>query len=532
MAGNTHEKQLIDLKDTISRLNKTIESLQKSIDAGQERERVLQEQIDYLTKKLFGTSREKRGTDGQIGLFDEAEQEADPSAPEPPPVEVRSHTRKPKKTSADKFSALPVKDVVMEIPEELLVCPNCGSELELIGKEFIRQEVQFIPAQMRLVRYYSPTYACRDCCSGGSDRGYFLKADVPAPLMKHSPASPSSVAWAMYQKYANAMPLYRQEKDWRQYGAEITRATLANWIIYCAEHYLKPLHEYFRRELLKRKFLMADETRVQVLKEPGRSTETDSFMWLFRSGEDGLPPILLYHYTETRARYNAEEFLRGFSGYLETDGYQGYENLPGVRRCCCYAHVRRYFYDAIPKGKADDMSHPAVQGVSYCDKLFHYERVSREKGHSSEERHAFRLEKEKPVVDAFFRWLDEQKPVKNSRLDKAVTYAKNRKPYLTTYLEDGRCSLSNNLSENAIRPFTVGRKNWLFSDTPKGAEASAVCYTMVEMAKTHGLNIFQYLNYLLVNRPTEETPDRVLEKLVPWNPDVRKACCGSQNSSQ
>ena len=193
--------------------------------------------------------------------------------------------------------------------------------------------------------------------------------------MKHSPASPSSVAYVIYQKYANAMPLYRQEQDWKtQFGVELSRGTMANWIIYCAEHYLKPLYEYFHRELLKRKFLMADETRVQVLKEPGREAQTDSFMWLFRTGEDEGPPIILYGYRQTRAKYNAEDFLKGFEGYLETDGYQGYDNLPGIKRCCCWAHVRRYFFDAIPKGKEGDFSHPAVQGVEYCDKLFFYER--------------------------------------------------------------------------------------------------------------------------------------------------------------
>ena len=148
------------------------------------------------------------------------------------------------------------------------------------------------------------------------------------------------------------MPLYRQEKDWLAlHGATITRATLGKWIIYSAEHYLKPLYEYFRRELLKRKFLMADETRVQVLKEPERDPETTSFMWLFRTGEDEGPPIIIYRYTQTRAKYNAEDFLKGFEGYLETDGYQGYNNLPGVSRCCCWAHVRRGFIDSIPREK-------------------------------------------------------------------------------------------------------------------------------------------------------------------------------------
>lgn len=270
---------------------------------------------------------------------------------------------------------------------------------------------------------------------------------------------------------------------------------------------------------------MADETRIQVLKEPDRNPERDSFMWLFRSGEDGLPPIILYHYTETRAKYNAVSFLDGFTdGYLETDGYQGYNNLPGIRRCSCWAHTRRYFIEAVPKGKEYDYSNPAVQGVQFCSKLFEYERISQGKKHSYGQRKSYRLEKEKPVLDSFWAWLEQQKPAKGTRFEKAVNYAKNRKDTLMTYLEDGHCSFSNNLSENAIRPFTVGRKNWLFSATPKGAESSALVYTMVEMAKANDLNVYKYLTYLLKHRPSEMMSDEQFETLVPWSEEVKSSC--------
>ena len=198
-------------------------------------------------------------------------------------------------------------------------------------------------------------------------------------MIPESYASESVVAWAMHQKYQNGLPLKRQEEDWKQLGVPLSRATLANWIIYCAENYLRHVYDYFHRQLLKRKYLMADETRVQVLNEPERNPETDSWMWLFRSGEDGLPPILLYHYTETEGKVPCSIFPTGFGGYLETDGYQGYNNLPDIKRCSCWAHVRRYFTDAIPKGKEYDYSLPAVQGVQFCSKLFDYERYSKAK---------------------------------------------------------------------------------------------------------------------------------------------------------
>ena len=266
--------------------------------------------------------------------------------------------------------------------------------------------------------------------------------------------------------------------------------------------------------------------RSKLLRGHGITREPSEFVLSEEAfGEDGLPPIVLYHYTETRARYNAVDFLDGFSdGYLETDGYQGYNNLPGIRRCSCWAHTRRYFIDAVPKGKQYDYSNPAVQGVQFCSKLFEYERRSQNKKHTFEQRKAYRLEKEKPILDAFWSWLDEQKPRKGSRFETAVKYAQNRKDTLMTYLEDGHCSFSNNLSENVIRPFTVGRKNWLFSATPKGATASALVYTMVEMAKTNELNIYKYLTYLLEHRPSEDMSDEQLEALTPWSKEVQNVC--------
>ena len=392
-------------------------------------------------------------------------------------------------------------------------------------KRALRAEKMFRMNQKELMRYYDMNLAQTKFLSGlGIMMIIFgllivgVKSQVPAALVGKGPASASTVAWTMYQKYANGLPLYRQEKDWKQYGAQISRTTLANWIIYCSQNYFQPMYDYFHRELLKRNFAMADETRGQVLKEEGRRAQTQSFMWLFRSGEDGLPEIILYGYSPTRSGSHAREFLEGYSGYLETDGYQGYNNLPGIRRCSCWAHIRRYFIDAVPKGRQYDYSQPAVQGVQYCNRLFAIE-DSINKKHSGdyEKRKQLRLEKEKPVLEAFWSWLDQQKPVRNTRMDKAVNYVLNRRDTAETYLEDGHCSFTNNLSENAIRPFAVGRKNWLFSSSVDGANASAVVYTMVEMAKAHGLNIYGYLKFLLEHRPSKDMTDEQLAELAPWS---------------
>ena len=296
---------------------------------------------------------------------------------------------------------------------------------------------------------------------------------------------------------------------------------MANWVIRNTLDYFTPMYDYFHRKLLKREFAMADETPLQVLHESGRRAQTKSYMWLFRSGEDGGFPIILYKYSETRAGNNAVEFLEGFKGYLMCDGYSGYNKVPDAKRTACWAHIRRYLTDAIPKGKQLDYTQPSVQGMMYINQLFHLEDVIKAKYSSFDAIKKARLEKEKPIVEGFLSWLDKQNPVRGSRMDKAVTYIQNRRSYLMTYLEDGHCSFSNNLSENAIRPFTVGRKNWLFCDTPNGAQASAIVYTMVEMAKANGVNVYHYLTYLLEKLPNDRMSDEELDRLAPWNEEVK-----------
>lgn len=539
MAKSAKDSQIMELKDTINQLNAAINSqnelilsLRSTVDECNSTIAGLREQTEYLAGKLFGTSSEKsKNIEGQLNLFDEAELETQlsPDTTELETVIVKEHTRQAKRASDEIFKGVPSRDEILPLSEEQKHCADCSTEMEVIGKGFIRREFRFTPAKGEVVNICRETAKCPGCstASAMAQNIQFVKANVPEALIPHSYASASAVAWVMCQKYANAMPLYRQEQDWKQMGVILSRATLANWIIYCSGNYFGPLYDYFHRGLLKRRFLMADETRVQILKEPGRNAETDSYMRLFRTGEDGLPPIILYKYTETRAKFNAEEFLNGFKGYLETDGYQGYNNLPGIKRCCCWAHLRRYFVEAVPKGKELDYSNPAAQAIQYCNRLFEYERLSREKGHSFEERKEYRLQKEKPILDAFWIWLSQQTPKKGTRFEKAVNYAQNRKELFMTYLEDGRCSFSNNLSGNAIRPFTLGRKNWLFSDTPKGAEASATVYTMVEMAKAHNLNIYKYLNYLLGHLPGTKMTDTALGKLAPWDENVIAVCSGA-----
>ena len=533
MTNSSKDLQLRELKDILTDLRNMIRTLQTTVDAANKREEALiqerdnlKDEISLLRKKLFGSSSEKRVIDfpGQLNLFNEAELEQDPSAAETEELAATLPEESPKKrknraTDAERFKGIPVIKKYIDIPEEDKTCPVCSTPLVKIGEEFVRRELVFIPAKLKVVEIYSFNYSCPECSK--RDIPVIKKGKDGKPHMLYGMASAGTVAWVMYQKFCNSLPYCRQEKDWKQYGAAITRATMANWVIRNSEAFFRPMYEYFHRKLLERNFLMADETPLQVLHEEGRRAQTKSYMWLFRSGEDGGIPIILYKYSPTRAGDNAVEFLQEFNGYLMCDGYSGYNKVSNAKRTACWAHIRRYLTDAIPKGKQLDYTQPSVQGMMYINQLFHLEDVIKAEHSSFDAIKKARLEKEKPIVEGFLSWLDKQNPVRGSRMDKAVTYIQNRRDYLMTYLEDGRCSFSNNLSENAIRPFTVGRKNWLFCDTPHGAQASAIVYTMVEMAKANGVNVYHYLTYLLEKLPDDSMSDNELDQLAPWNEKVK-----------
>ena len=530
MGADAKDRLIRELKDSVSeqrQMNKTLRAALENSNA-QVAEltvqiRLLNEQLDYMKRKLFGRSSEKHAaeTDGQLTLFDEPEEEK-PAILPAAEIPVRSHVRKPKATFEEKAKNLPVERVEVPLPDEEQFCPVCGTPLEVIGKEVVRKELEYIPATLKVVEYVSIHYGCPKC-KQEAEKPNIIHSPVP-PSLLGSYASSSTVAWVIYQKYTNGLPLYRQEKDWLQYGFALSRTTMANWVIACTGIYLKVLYEYCHRLLVQRNFAMADETPVQVLKEEGREAAAKSYMWLFRSGEDGMPAIILYHYAPTRSGDNASEFLEGFHGYLMVDGYTGYNKVKDIRRCCCFAHIRRYFFDAIPKGNQRDISIPAVQGVEYCDKLFAYERHFKEKGYSYRQIKNGRLKHEKPVIEAFLVWLEKQTPVRGSKFAAAVNYALNRRDIMMTYLEDGRCSLSNNLSEQKMKSFVTGRKGWLFCDTPEGAEASAIAYSFAEMASAHHLNVYKYIKYLLDQRPNDQMEDAQLERMMPWNENVIELC--------
>ena len=332
MSHSSKALQQREARDNSKAQKAEIEALQNKLAASEAREKETQqllkealEKIEYLTRKLFGRSTEARVVDGQLtmDILNEVEVITDKD-----PLEQAYETelvqferkKKPKKTIEEKLKGLPVKKRVITMPEAERVCESCGAQMKSAGEKFIRRELVYVPAKLYVREIYAESYYCPKCKNEAANPDSDVKnsvktTPVPGALIPGSMATESVVAHSIYEKYANAVPLYRQEKDWQQIGTFLTRARLASWINVCSEEYFAPIYDYFHKLLLGREFAMADETRLQVLKEPERDAETNSFMWLFRSGEDGLPPMILYHYTETRAKFNAVAFLKGWIPY-------------------------------------------------------------------------------------------------------------------------------------------------------------------------------------------------------------------------
>ena len=520
------------LLEIIKEQNKTIESLRKTIDEMNVNSKLLREQIDYLNRKLFGTKSEKTAVlAGQIvmdevfehGQFNEAEAEYELNSEEEENLILKKASKKG--YSREKLLiGLPREEKLYTLEDEDRVCPIDGDRLFSAGKKYLRTEIEYTPATMKLVEIYAETAECRTCRKEG--RSYLRQAETDQPVLQHSMASPSSVAWTMYQKYVNHVPLYRQEKDWHNLGLEIRRNTLSSWIIKTSEEWLSPVVARLRKKLLDESYIHADETAVQVMKEPGRSNTSKSYMWVYATSRHTEHPIRIFDYRTGRAGAHASEFLEGFHGYLHTDAYAGYEKVKDVTRCLCWSHNRRYFHDALPKDLKSAEATLPLEGIKFCNRLFKIEELCRDL--SPEERRIKRLELAMPVLEAYWVWVEKNtdKVLPKSKISKAFQYTLNQREGLMSYLKDGHCEISNNIAENSIRPFTVGRRNWLFSGSPKGASASAIVYSLVETAKANGLNPYKYLNLLLEILPRYSVEERSegIEQLLPWNPQVRKKC--------
>ena len=481
-----------------------------------------QEQLRLSQIKRFGTSSEQTHLD-QLQIFNEAESEATPSKPEPTMETVQSYQRKQTGQRDAQLEDLPQETIEYRLSSEEQVC-SCGGNLHEMSTE-VRREIKVIPPQVKVVNHVRHVYACRRCEREDIQK-HIVTAPMPAPVLPGSIASPSAMSYIMTQKYVDGLPLYRQEQQLTRLGIQLPRQTMANWMIQGADRWLSLLYDRMHEHLLKQDILHADETTLQVLREPGRSAESTSYMWLYRTGREG-PPMVLYDYQTTRASKHPRQFLTDFKGYLHVDGYAGYNGIPGVSLVGCWAHARRKFDEALKALPKEQRNAPVVakEGLDFCNQLFAIERKLHDA--SPEERYEKRLELSLPVMEAFLAWLKYQGPrtLPKSALGQAITYCRNQWDKLQEFLKDGRLELDNNRSERSIKPFVIGRKNWLFSNTPKGAKASATIYSIIESAKENGLNPFEYLQYLFEQLPNIDVEDKAcLDGLLPWSDTLPGAC--------
>lgn len=526
------EETIQDLRTTVKELRATIANLNET--------------LEELKRKIFGTSSERTCAQSDINTGSEDQLPADVTTEETETT-VKEHTRKRKNKSvrADLYEALPVKEITCDVPEAERFCPDCDSAMEHLGYKFVREELRITPAKVVRVRYMQETLVCPVCRQ--EDETTIKAAKTPTPLLVHSPASPDMVAMVMYQKSFLHLPFYRQSKDWIQKGVPVPRETAAHWYNYCALEYLSPIYESLHQELLAREVIHADEVPCQVLHEQGREATSRSYMWIYLSGTDGRPPVILYDYRPGRSGDYPIEFLSGFTGMLHCDGYSAYGRIEDVILVCCLAHCRRKFYEAVPKERrkklklldinseqeieepkdgtaADPTLLPAEKGVAFCNRLFYLERFYKDL--PAEERKQKRQEKEPAIWNEFWSWLDTLNPTGGSKLEKAVNYALNHRETLMNYLLDGRCEISNNAAERRAKSYVTGRKNFLFHDTEDGAAASAIVLSLIETAKANNLNIYQYLYTLLLYMPDYKEEPAGIEQLMPWSEFIKESCSG------
>jgi len=495
---------------------KTAENLQQKYDESQREIAELKQQVAFLMEQLklskhrqFGSSSEQ--TDGQLCLFNETEQVADKTVPEPEISEVKAHYRKRTRLTTDKLPEdLPVEVIEHELPASERSCPDCGCTLHKMGED-CREELKIVPARAVIVRHVRHVYACRDC-EKNAEQVPIVKANMPMPVIKGGFAAPETVAHIAVQKFVMGSPLYRQEQEWAQNGIPISRQTMSNWLIKASQDWLEPIYAEMKRQLCAGTVAHADETTLQVLREDGKPAQSKSYMWLYRTSGDAERQIVLYDYQPDRRAKRPAEFLKDFKGYLHTDGYDGYHKLPEeITVVGCWAHLRRKFDETLKTIPEKDRENSnAMVGIRFCNELFHLEKQFAEL--SPKERQKERERLSKPLMCDFFAWADSLCALPKSLLGKAVYYSQSQRKYLENYLLDGRLEISNNRAERSIKPFVIGRKNWLFSNTPNGARASAIYYSLIVSAKENGLNPFEYLTKVFTQAPNRKN----FHELMPW----------------
>jgi len=520
-------EQALNLPDDLDTLRTLVLKLQQE-------NRHLQEQVRLLLHKRFGAKSEKYPA-GQSDLFNEAEAygedegitqvDADTNLQADAEAELSASALAPATPSAKRGrkalpTGLPRVDIIHELPEGQRHCSE-GHALVVIGEE-VSEQLDIIPAKIQVLRHIRKKYAC-PCCSAG-----VKTAPLPPQPIPKSNASAGLLAYIVTAKFLDALPLYRQSKQFARSLVNLPRATLANWMIRCGL-LIQPLINLLQDGINRYPIQQMDETSVQVLKEPGKRAATKSYLWVQRGG----PPeqrVVLFTYSPSRSQTVAEHLLQDYQGFLQADGYAAYANVcaqQGLRQLGCFAHVRRKFDEALKAqgknpAKQDTIAHQAMTTIQ---KLY---RIEADIKHLlPEQKLIYRQKQSMPILKAMKAWLDQAlcQVTPTSLTGEALAYLSKQWPTLTVYCEDGRLDIDNNAVERAIRPFVIGRNNWLFADTVRGVKASANLYSLIETAKLNGLEPYRYLCRVFEELPKAQSLHDI-EQLLPWEIDKASVNAG------
>jgi transposase len=484
-----------------------IETLRSELADREARIKELELLVDYLRKKPFRPSSEALHC--MIPLFDEAETSASETPkPSGPRIKVGSHDRSSSGGRKPLSEDLPREVVRHELAADERACTCCGGTLHEVGVE-VTEQLDIIPQKMQVLRHERVKYGCRSCETG------IKSAAMPSQPIPKSMASPSTLAHIAVSKYADHLPLYRQEAMWARLGVELDRGTLATWMVR-AGSLVQPLVNLLLEDIKEDGVVCMDETTVQVLQEKNKKPTSSGYMWVMSRAGPG-PRAVIFEYDPSRSGRVADRLLDDFRGTVVTDGFKGYKHLAarGITRAGCWAHVRRKFVEAAEIEGKEATETVAKQAILLIGKLYEIERSGRDLDAAARQKlrqgDSRRITAEiESLLNANIARLPPKSPT-----GRALFYLRDEWQALQIYLHDGRVPIDNNRVENAIRPFALGRKNWMFSATPSGARASASLYTLIETAKANGLDPHAYMGTVFAKLPGAVTAKEV-EALLPY----------------
>ncbi len=529
------------LQEQLSTMQAQLDSANSQIAENNKQIKLLIEQIRIMNQRKFGRSSEQASNepDGQLSIFDvfnEAEALVKPELPEPQITEITvgSHTRKkPLGKREEDLKDLPTRIIPHELSKEELekLFPNGYKELPIETY----QRLSIIPETFIVDEHQVHVYAAKD------DSGKIVRAPRSVDLFRNSIATAPLVAAVINGKFANAIPIERQSKTFKTNGVNLSSNTLGNWVIKSSELYLSLMYDRLHKLILDSKVIHADETPVKVMKIDGEKIKNGkkTYMWVYcNKPDDSSHPIVLYNWQPSRKADHPRQFLKDFSGTAVTDGYQVYHTIANERMdlkvAGCWVHARRPYAEFI-KSIGDSVESGTVAHEAYklITEIMHLDNTLDDLSVSDRTKQRQLILKEK--VDAYFEWvkLKYTQVAHNSVIGRALAYSINQEKYLRVFLDDGAVPMDNNRAEQAIRPFTIGRKNFVLIDSSNGANASAMLYSLTETAKANQLNVYKYFELLLTEIPKHIQDDKFdfLEELLPWSPKVQEECASKYKKS-